>query len=36
MIGGHTNFIVNQTSTAKVMAWPNRVALTFTVRPSQI
>ncbi len=30
MMGGHTNFIVNHTSTAKTSIWPNSVALMFT------
>ena len=29
MIGGHTNFIVNQIRTAKTSIWPNSVALMF-------
>jgi hypothetical protein len=30
MIGGHTNFIVNQTRIAKTIIWTMRVALMLT------
>jgi hypothetical protein len=32
-MGGHTNFIVNHTKTAKTIIWTNRVALILTATP---